>query len=1114
VGTSADPDEPRVRLLGPVEVVGGGGAVTLAPRERALLARLAIDAGRTVTVDRLVDDMWGDTPPASARNALQVYVSHLRARLGARAIASMGGGYRIELAAERVDSLVLERLVAVAMGLRSSGRAVDAIASLDEALALWSGDAMADLQEYAFARVESARLTELRATALEHLAEALLDAGQLDRLTDELAHRVRELPFRERLRAAVMTGLYRQGRAVDALALYAEVVDQLREELGLEPGPTLKALQRAILTDAPSLSSSTGVLPTGELTLLATALDSPASLESQLGDAYSDAVLAHRDLLRSTFSAHHGLTVPTDGERLLAAFPSAAEAVRAAIAAHRSLDDHHVAGVPADHVRIGVHTGTPRVVDQHYIGADVHRVVQVAQAAAGGQVVLTGPTVQHLDPALLGADGLAITDLGIHRLPEVVVPEHLHQVAPPGTSFPPPRSLGGRTMLPRTTVPLVGRRAELATLVDEATRSGRGVTTLVGPGGTGKTRLAVEVAEHIGGSFPGGVYFVALEAATTLDEAWAAIGAALDLPADARDEQGVAAHLGEQRTFVVLDNLEQLPEAAVAVDRLLATAETRILATSRRPTGVAGERLHTLEPLEDSGVSADASVLFASFAELARPGFEIDADNREAVARICRRLDGLPLAIELAAARSRQLSPQALASQLESSLDLVSGGIGRPDRQRSLRALAGWSLDLLTTAQQEMLEVVALFVGGVDLEMVARFPCSDGDPTATVLDLVEASLVRVSHDAAPRVTMLETIRQFALERLDVSDRADEARDLHLGAFVELARQLHPRHGNMIRASAVVRRERANIEAALAWALRRPGGVESAADIIIGLAEAWHEVGDHTFDYLARTSAGMPPGSPRRGWLTYWEFRRIWDTQTECLTVYDAMMKAEQRLRAAGDPAPLAALLAYGTLLGPDVGLSADWGVVRAQEAASLATEIGEDWLTSRVQGSLARALIDAGRHREAAGPLAAARAAAARIGDLHRFDMLALTEAQLASLRGDHARAWGLAVDSAPGLLAVRLNGSLAQVFHQLARLTAAERPTASALLTGMAMASWRRMDSIPNAEDLAYVRASVQSAISSLGEETFARLQAESESWSADDAVAWALDLLTADAH
>lgn len=1106
MGDSPGLDPPSIRLLGPVEL---SDAAALAPRERALLARLALDVGRTVTHDRLVDDLWQDRPPPTARNALRVYVSHLRARLGRTAVVSMGGGYRLEVAPEQVDAQVFERLVAVAMGYGASGRPADAVGSLDLAAALWRGGPLADLADYEFARVEAARLTDLRATALEHLADALLATGQLDRLADEFGPLLRDFPFRDRLRAAVMTGLYHQGRAVDALALYSEAVDLLREELGLEPGPTLKALQVRILNDDPALAAS---LPAGELTLLATALDAPAAVESALGEAYGDALLVQRDLLRTAFSAHAGLALPTDGQRMLAAFPAALNAVRAATAAHRALAHHPFADGAVLRVRIGVHTGIPRVVEQHYVGLEVHRVAQVALAAAGGQTLATGSTIDRLDPAVLAEDGLVVTDLGSHRLPEVTQLELLHQISAPGERFPPPQSLGGRTRLPRSTVPLVGRDDDVRALVEAAGRPGRGVTTLLGPGGTGKTRLAIEVAARLGATSAGGVYFVPLETATSSIEVWAGLGAALDLPPDARNETSVVAHLDQRRTFLVLDSLEQVPDVGAALERLLeCNGDVRVLATSRTPTDVSGERLHPLEPLSDTPASATASTLFAAFAALARPGFVLDEGNCDAVARICRRVDGLPLGIELAAARVRQLPPDILAERLQSSLDLVTGGPSRPGRQRSLGALAGWSFDLLEDHQRRLLGLLSLFVGGVDLDTVARFPSGEGhDPVTTTLALADASLVRISDDAVARVTLLATIRTFATEMLMASGHDVAAREVHLGVMRDVARRSDERVSGSDRPRQVVARERLNFEGAVDWALEAdPPRAEEAAEIVISLGAAWHQLGERAFDRTRRVSLACPPGSPHRPWLAYWDYRCTWDTEVEGGVILAALQDTEAQLRTGPDRAALAAFLAYGTGLGIDVGLVHEWGVERATEAVKIAREIGGDWLLSICLDGLVTAYIEAGREAEAGAALPEARAAAARHGAVERLDHLTLVDAVLMAAEGRTNAAWETARAAATSLVSRKSDGTLFFTCWQLARLAAPDQPSAAATLSGISLASIRRMGSMPSPADITRIRSSVASAVASLGDASFDRLQNEAEQWSADDAVAWVLDLL-----
>ena len=501
-----------------------------------------------------------------------------------------------------------------------------------------------------------------------------------------------------------MTGLYRQGRAVDALALYAEVVDQLREELGLEPGPTLKALQRAILTDAPVAGSSTGVLPIGR------------------ADARGDGARLARRRSRAGSATRTAMPCSPTGTCCASAFSAAPRAHRPhrRRAPPRRLPQRRRRGPrrgrraprarPTHPVRPGC--GRPRADRRAHRHAPRGRPalrrrrtctasLQVAQAAAGGQtLVLTGPTVRHLDPALLGADGLA------HHGPRA--PPAARTSSCPSTSTRvgadqgrrsrrPARSAVARC-LPRTDRPLWSVvDAELATLVDEATRPGRGAHHAGRPGWHRQ-----DPAGGRGGrarrcrSFPGGVYFVALEAATTLDEAWAAIGAALGPPRRRARRPGCCRAPGRRSArSSVLDNLEQLPEAAVAVDRLLGarrrTSDPRHLAAPDRR----GRRAActTLEPLEDSGVSAErlASSSHRSPSWPGRVSRSWTHDNRDAVARICRRLDGLPLAIELAAAR---IATAAHRTLWRASSDVgPRPGVGRhrPARTASadLRALDG-----------------------------------------------------------------------------------------------------------------------------------------------------------------------------------------------------------------------------------------------------------------------------------------------------------------------------------------------------------------------------------------------------------------------------------------
>ena len=715
-------------------------------------------------------------------------------------------------------------------------------------------------------------------------------------------------------------------------------------------------------------------------------------------------------------------------------------------------------------------------------------------------MVLTGSTVQHLDPALLDHGRPGVTDLGIHRLPGVVVPEHLHQVAPPDTTFPPPRSLGGRTMLPRTTVPLVGRRAELATLVEEATRSGRGVTTLVGPGGTGKTRLAVEVAEQIGVSFPGGVYFVALEAATTLDEAWAAIGAALDLPADARDEHGVRRAPGRAAH---VPGAGQPRAAAGGGCRGRSPAWRRRRRGSSPPRGARpawpASACTSSSHSTDSGVSADASDLFASFAELARPGFVVDADNRDAVARICRRLDGLPLAHRARRRAGRGSSHRRpWPSQLD---DEPRPGVRRHRHDRPASATCtpwrDWSVDLLATAP------------------AAR--CSRSSPSswAASTSRLVAPVRRGRRRRPGDRDVLELVRRQPGPRLrrraparhpagdDPAVRAGAARRVGPGGrgprrpprrtSSSWPAGCTPARGHDSR-SAVVRRERANIEAALDWALRRHRAAWSGRRDHHRLGEAWHQVGERAFDYIAPHRRrrcpeasplprmddllGLPPPLGHRG-------RRA---------VTGRPPRRWARAAAGGRRPGSAgrALLAYGTPTSGMTRASAarTGGLARAQEAVAARAQVGEDWLTQhRPPRSLATDACSRRAGRPRRTPLARrARGRRPRLGDLHRLDML--THASRPSSSPDEGAyaprrgRWPSSAAPGPPSGSRSRGHVLAHAAHHLARLAARTTdPAPRPPLVGIALATCRGMGRMVSADDLDHqesreLRDGVQAAV------------------------------------
>jgi predicted ATPase/class 3 adenylate cyclase len=499
-------------------------------------------------------------------------------------------------------------------------------------------------------------------------------------------------------------------------------------------------------------------LPTGTVTFLFTDVEGSTRLLSKHGPGYADLLTEHRRALRNAFARYDGVEVDTQGDAFFVAFPRAAGAVAAAAAARDALD-----GGPI-RVRMGLHTGEPIVTDEGYVGLDVHRAARIAAAAHGGQIVLSETTRQLLDDD-------SLRDLGAHRLKDLTGAQHLYQLGP--GDFPPLRTLDA-TNLPIAASPLVGRQREVDELVGLLSNGTR-LLTLTGPGGTGKTRLALQVAAELVGTFRDGVFWVSLAGLTdpelTASEIAQAIGARDDFEAFLRDRE----------LLVLLDNFEHILAAAPAVSSALAAARgLRVLVTSRGPLHLSGEREYRVEPLPTS----DAATLFAerarSVGREVTPGATVEA--------ICRRLDGLPLAVELAAARTKLLAPERLLERLDAALPLLTGGArDAPERQRTLRATIEWSYELLEPDGRELFASLSVFAGSFPIAAAEEVCRADLDGIAV---LVDSSLLKPIGD--DRLMMLETIREYGLERLAASATAGDVQARHADYFAALAEQAYER----------------------------------------------------------------------------------------------------------------------------------------------------------------------------------------------------------------------------------------------------------------------------------------------------------------------------------
>jgi predicted ATPase/class 3 adenylate cyclase len=596
-------------------------------------------------------------------------------------------------------------------------------------------------------------------------------------------------------------------------------------------------------------------LPTGTVTFLFSDIEGSTRLATERPGEWPELLARHRELLRGAFAAYGGVEVSTEGDSFFVAFPSATGAVSAAADAQRALvAEAWPPGVEL-RVRMGMHTGEAAVRDGTYVGLAVHRAARIGQAGAGGQVLLSGATRSLVVDAL--PPGIALLALGTHRLRDIDAHEELSQLVVEGlpAEFPPIRSLDTTpNNLPIQATSFFGREEEIAE-VGELLRTVR-LLTLTGPGGTGKTRLSLQVAAAVADRYPDGVYFVALGAIDAVELVVPTIAHEVGIPdrGGAQPMERLVAHLRDRRVLIVLDNFEQILGAAPIVGELLAgAAALSVLVTSRSPLHVYGEHEYPVPPLDVPDPARlpplavlsqfESVALFVDRARAAIPTFAVTNENAPAVAEICVRLDGLPLAIELAAARIKLLSPQAMLDRLGQRLTLLAGGSrDLPARQQTLRGAIEWSYDLLDEGDRRIFAALSVFVGGAVFEGIEAV-CSepDLDVFECLASLVDKSLVRRTEDARgePRFGMLDTIREYAAERLVERGMRDELRGRHAAWYLDLAE----------RAAEVVMgpdkrvwldrldEEHDNLRAAHAWLVER-ADVERSMRLVAALWRFW------------------------------------------------------------------------------------------------------------------------------------------------------------------------------------------------------------------------------------------------------------------------------------
>jgi len=691
-------------------------------------------------------------------------------------------------------------------------------------------------------------------------------------------------------------------------------------------------------------------------------IEGSTALLNGLGDRYGEALSAQRALLRAAFSSSGGREMGTEGDSFFVVFESAQDAVRSCVAAQRALSAHDWPGGVAVRVRMGLHSGEPTRHEDGYIGLDVHRAARIAATAHGGQVVLSEATRLLAGSRL--PPGVSVRDLGFHRLKDIEAPERIYQLVAPGLAeqFPPLKSLGppaatvgvtpGVHGFPAALTSFVGRSVELDEVGELLARYR--LVTVTGPGGMGKTRLAGEVARRVAGRFADGVWLTALAGVAEPDLVPAAVAAALGIRQGGRPAmEALAEVLAARQVLLVLDNCEHLIDAVAGLCAALLPAadDVRILATSREPAGVAGEARYRLPPLglpepgQDGGAGGSAAVaLFADRARQADPHFTMTGETGSAVARLVSRLDGMPLAIELAAARVETLGLGPLLDRLDGQLSLLAGTDRlAPARHRSLAATVDWSYQLLGEEERRVFRRLSAFPGPFTLAAAEAVAGAGAGPV--VLHLADCSLLvppRAGPDGQPRYRMLETLRAFGALRLAEAGEGPDAAAALAQHALQVAGQaaagLATRDGERA-AARWLDAEDATVHQALGWALEHDP--DAALRLATALAPWWLLRGRWATGYqlLAAAAAG-PAGGDRPDWCTAQFWLGVLTAASSVTTSFRHLTLARDAL-AGRPPAPL---LAWA--LAWRAGALANLGRVRqaageGRRALDLARELGD-----------------------------------------------------------------------------------------------------------------------------------------------------------------------------
>jgi predicted ATPase/DNA-binding SARP family transcriptional activator len=835
----------------------------------ALLAYLAFYRERTHPREALADLLWPEAAAEAGLHNLRMALSSLRHQLEPPGVPAglvlHADRYTVQLCSRAVATDVAEFEAAVQAAAQADNR-LDKLAKLTEAISLYGGPLLAGCYE-SWIVPQQLRLEDMYVQAALQLLTELERAGEVSEAIRYASHALTLIPACEAVHLALIRVYMRAGQPTEALQQYRRLEQNLQDEWGEPPSAAARQLADTLRVQleripapppsraqpaAPIVPRLTASLPSGTVTFLLTDIEGSTALFERLGEVFARTLRQHHALLRQTIARHGGQEVKEVGDGFVVAFARADAALACAIAAQRALSRQEERNAtdssypPAQrsgqslpsaslHVRMALHTGDVTADAADYHTPVLNRAARMLTAAHGGQVLCSEATATLLRRDL--PPDLRLVDLGCYRLRDVSGAERLYQVSYPDMpvpSFPPLRApTAYATNLPAQLTRFFGREAEMMQLQQRLLTAGARLLTLSGPGGSGKTRLAIEVASRLLEPFSGAVWFVPLADVSDAGRIVSAVQEALQLPPLSEKEplEQVTEALSKQSCLLVLDNFEQVvEEGAAVVQTLLARIPTlTCLLTSRQRLNLAGERELTLMPLPIPEVLDTpeqllemASVqLFVDRAQAARADFQLTRSNAQAVAELCRHLEGIPLALELAAARAQVMSPAQMLGQLANRLDFfVNRQRNTAARHKTLRATIEWSFRLLSAELQPFFAGLSVFRGGWTAE-AAEVVCEEAMALDYLVQLRECSLIFAQEEADTiRFQMLETLREYASEQMSPEQRRQVQRR-HTHCFLTLAEFAAPQLQGAEQASWLERleTEHGNLRAALERCLR-------------------------------------------------------------------------------------------------------------------------------------------------------------------------------------------------------------------------------------------------------------------------------------------------------